>query len=139
MKNESNAARTPSSPEEPSQVSSYGGPERRRHRVFVTRNTEYHFRDGFCIAVRDRRTGDFLEGHLALRRRVNGGLRFFSNGGIAPNGGEPQPGESLYFSSDERAAPGGAERSRELVTSPLESVERPPRALIDAYPTRRKS
>jgi len=139
MKNESNAARTPSSSQEPSQLSSYGGPERRRHRVFVTRNTEYHFRDGFCIAVRDRRTGDFLEGHLALRRRVNGGLRFFSNGGIAPNGGDPQPGESLYFSSDERAAHEGADRSRELVTSPLESVERPPRALVDAYPSRRKS
>src|SRR5271155_1029409 len=24
----------------------YAGPERRRHRVYVTRNTEYHFRDG---------------------------------------------------------------------------------------------
>ena len=140
MKNESNAARTPSSPKEPSQLSSYGGPERRRHRVFVTRNTEYHFRDGFCIAVRDRRKGDFLEGHLALRRRVNGGLRFFSNGGIAPNGGEPLPGESLYFSSDGReGGDASTDRSRELVTSPLESVERPARALIDAYPSRRKS
>ncbi|HEY5145313.1 MAG TPA: hypothetical protein VII82_01035 [Polyangiaceae bacterium] len=103
----------------------------------MTRNTEYHFRDGFCIAVRDRRTGDFLEGHLALRRRVNGGLRFFSNGGIMPNGGDPQPGESLYFSSDARDPE--AAKSRELVTSPLESVERPPRALVDAYPSRRKS
>jgi hypothetical protein len=137
MKNESNAARKPASPSEPTSASSYGGPERRRHRVFVTRNTEYHFRDGFCIAVRDRRTGDFLEGHLALRRRVNGGLRFFSNGGIMPNGGDPQPGESLYFSSDARDPE--AAKSRELVTSPLESVERPPRALVDAYPSRRKS
>jgi hypothetical protein len=134
MKNESNAARKPASHAD---SSSYAGPERRRHRVFVTRNTEYHFRDGFCIAVRDRRTGDFLEGHLALRRRVNGGLRFFSNGGIAPNGGDPQPGESLYFASD--AKDPEAQRSRELVTSPLESVERPPRALVDAYPSRRKS
>ena len=137
MKNESNAARTPTSSSEPAD---YKGPERRRHRVFVTRNTEYHFRDGFCIAVRDRRTGDFLEGHLALRRRVNGGLRFFSNGGIAPNGGEPLPGESLYFSSDGReGGDASTDRSRELVTSPLESVERPARALIDAYPSRRKS
>ena len=44
-------------------------PERRRHRVYVTRNTEYHFRDGFCVAVRDRRSGDFLQGHLAVQRR----------------------------------------------------------------------
>ena len=86
MKDESNAARNAQTPD-----SDYGGPERRRHRVFVTRNTEYHFRDGFCIAVRDRRTGDFLS-DLALQRRVNGGLRFFSNGGISPNTGVPASG-----------------------------------------------
>ena len=34
---------------------SFSGPDRRRHRVYVTKNTEYHFRDGFCVAVRDRR------------------------------------------------------------------------------------
>jgi hypothetical protein len=48
----------------------FEGQDRRRHRVYVTRNTEYHFRDGYCVAVRDRRTGDFLHGHLALRRRI---------------------------------------------------------------------
>jgi hypothetical protein len=133
MKNESNAARNLQTP-----PSSYEGKERRRHRVFVTRNTEYHFRDGFCIAVRDRRTGDFLEGHLALQRRVNGGLRFFPNGGIAPNGGEPLPGESLYFAGDGRDPHSAAARNRELVTSPLESVERPSRDLVEAYPRRRK-
>jgi hypothetical protein len=136
MKDESNAARSTQTPE-----SDYRGPERRRHRVFVTRNTEYHFRDGFCIAVRDRRTGDFLEGHLALHRRVDGGLRFFSNGGIAPNNGVPRPGESLYFSGECREPHGEASRprDRELVTSPLEAVERPARDLVDAYPRRRKS
>ncbi len=101
----------------------YRGPERRRHRVYVTRNTEYHFRDGFCVAVRDRRSGEFLHGHLALKRRVQGGLKFFANGGIAPNSGEPRPGESLYFSH------GGSD----LVTSPLERVERPSKELAEAY------
>ena len=134
MKDGSNAARSPQRGE-----SDYRGPERRRHRVFVTRNTEYHFRDGFCIAVRDRRTGDFLEGHLALQRRVNGGLRFFPNGGISPNDGEPKPGESLYFAGDGRDPHGEQARARELVTSPLEAVERPARDLVDAYPRRRKS
>ncbi|MBV9946333.1 MAG: hypothetical protein JOZ69_05765 [Myxococcales bacterium] len=105
----------------------YRGPERRRHRVFVTRNTEYHFRDGFCIAVRDRRTGEFLHGHLALSRPVHGGIRFFPNGAIAPNTGEPRPGESLYFASD----------GRDLVTSPLEHVERPSKELVLAYTARR--
>ncbi len=103
------------------------GAERRRHRVYVTRNTEYHFRDGFCVAVRDRRTGDFLQSHLALRRRVHGGIRFFMNGGIQPNLGEPQPGEALYFES------GG----HDLVTSPLLSVERPSREVVEAYLDRR--
>jgi hypothetical protein len=109
--------------------SKYRGPERRRHRVYVTRNTEYHFRDGFCVAVRDRRTGEFLHGHLALHRRVQGGLKFFENGGIAPNAGDPRPGESLYFASD----------GRDLVTSPLEAVERPELAVVGGYPGRRKA
>jgi hypothetical protein len=143
MKNESNAARSAESVETGTS-DDYRGPERRRHRVFVTRNTEYHFRDGFCIAVRDRRTGDFLEGHLALHRRVHGGLRFLGNGGIHPNSGEPKPGESLYFAGNGREEPTDraereAARARELVTSPLESVERPSRELVDAYPSRRKS
>ena len=103
----------------------YGGPERRRHRVFVTRNTEYHFRDGVCIAVRDRRTGEFLHGHLALCRTVQGGIRFFPSGAIVPNTGEPRPGESIYFANGER----------DLITSPLEKVERPSRELTQAYPS----
>ena len=102
----------------------YRGPERRRHRVYVTRNTEYHFRDGFCIAVRDRRTGDFLRGHLALHGRIEAGIRFFSNGAMAPNVGEPRCGESLYFAS----------RGRDLVTSPLEGIERPPYETVRSYP-----
>lgn len=100
-------------------------PERRRHRVYLTRNTEYHFRDGFCVAVRDRRSGTFLPGHLALRRRIQGSLRFHMNGAIVPNPGEPEAGEALCFSQGER----------DLVTSPLESVERPPRELVLSYPT----
>ena len=113
---------------ESSAAHDYPGPERRRHRVYVTKNTEYHFKDGFCVAVRDRRTGDFLHGHLALRRRVHGGLRFFMNGAIVPNAGDPAPGEALYFSSE----------GRDLVTSPLERVERPAKDVVIAYSTRAK-
>lgn len=105
------------------------GPERRRHRVYVTRNTEYHFRDGTCVAVRDRRTGDFLHGHLALRRRTVGGLRFFLNGAIVPNPGEPREGEALYFALSDN------EEGRDLVTSPVERIERPSKELADAYPS----
>jgi hypothetical protein len=105
------------------QRAEFAGADRRRHRVYVTRNTEYHFRDGFCIAVRDRRTGDFLHGHLALRRRIHGGLKFYLNGAIVPNPGEPKVGEALYFATD----------GRDLVTSPLEAVERPSKELTAAY------
>lgn len=103
--------------------SGYSGEDRRRHRVYMTRNTEYHFRDGMCVAVRDRRTGDWLPGHLALRRKLFGSIRFFLNGSLLPNPGEPRVGEALFFAS------GG----RDLITSPLESVERPPKALVTKY------
>ena len=52
---------------------------------------------------------------------------FFMNGGIQPNIGEPQPGEALYFES------GG----NDLVTSPLISVERPQRDVVQSYLDRR--
>jgi hypothetical protein len=107
----------------------YAGPERRRHRVYLTRNTEYHLRDGRCVAVRSRRTGEFVRGHLALDHRLEGSLAFFPNGAISPNPGEPRPGESLCFSGTESD-------ERELVTSPLEAVERPSRQVIEEYPVR---
>ena len=121
MKKESNAAARATASEASVH---YRGPERRRHRIYVTRNTEYHVRDGFCVAVRDRQSGSFLHGHLALSRRIHGGLRFFESGGIAANPGDPRPGESLYFASE----------GRDLVTSALECVERPTRELVTAYP-----
>jgi hypothetical protein len=104
---------------------SYAGTERRRHKVFLTRNTEYHFRDALCVAVRDRRTGEWLPGHLALRRQLFGSIRFFMNGALLPNPGEPKIGEALFF----------GEGGRDLITSPLESVERPPKELVEDYPS----
>jgi hypothetical protein len=102
---------------------SYGGKERRRHRVFLTRNTEYHFRDALCVAVRDRRTGEWLPGHLALRRQVFGSIRFFMNGALLPSPGEPKVGEALFF----------GEGGRDLITSPLERVERPAKEIVSEY------
>ncbi|MFW5739881.1 MAG: hypothetical protein ACOC1F_05905 [Myxococcota bacterium] len=104
--------------------STYRGVERRRHQVYVTRNTEYHFRDGLCVAVRDKRTGAWLSDHVALHRPVSGSLKFYPNGAIRPNIGKPRMGEALFF------ATGG----RDLVTSPLVDVERPPKAVVATYP-----
>jgi hypothetical protein len=121
MRSESNLARRAGAAPTPAD---YKGRERRRHRIYVTRNTEYHVRDGFCVAVRDRNSGNFLHGHLAVSRRVHGGLKFYESGGIVANPGDPRPGESLYFASE----------GRDLVTSALESVERPSKELVGAYP-----
>jgi hypothetical protein len=103
----------------------YPGPDRRRHRVYVTRNTEYHFRDHTCVAVRDRNTGQFLQAHLALFRRLSGKVRFLGNGTAVPSLDAPDVGEALFF----------GEEGRELITSVLCAVARPEKSLVQTYPS----
>ncbi len=103
--------------------SDYRGPERRRHYLFVTRNTEYHCRDGVCVAVRDRRSDMWLSSHLALHRRVTSGVRILANGTAIPSCEAPRVGEALYFGDD----------GQELITSVLCGVERPSRSLVSTY------
>jgi hypothetical protein len=102
----------------------YLGPERRRHSLYVTRNTEYHLRDGVCVAVRDRDSGSWLPGHLALSRRLSGAVRATASGTWLPTLEAPAPGEALYF----------GEGGRELITSALASVGRPPLEAVRCYP-----
>lgn len=102
----------------------YVGNERRIHRVFVTRNTEYHVRKKLCVGVRDRRSGEWLKGHLAVRSELSGGLRFNNQGGITPNEGNPSVGEAIFFEAS----------GRDLVTSPVVAVERPEKVIVTAYP-----
>jgi hypothetical protein len=97
--------------------------ERRIHQVFVTRNTEYHVKRDVCVAVRDRRSGEWLRAHLAHGHLVDGALRFQPTGGVTPNGGKPRIGDSLFFHAE----------GRDLVTSAIVSVERPPRDVIAQY------
>ena len=104
----------------------YEGRERRQHRMYVTRNTEYHFRGQTCVAVRDRKTGRFLQAHLAVQRTLSGGVKYQANGTAIPSWAPPQVGEALYFGDD----------GRELVTSLCASIERPERNLVAAYPSR---
>jgi hypothetical protein len=100
----------------------YKGPERRVHKVYMTRNTEYHTRKDVCVGVRDRLTGSWLRRHTALTKPLCGSIRF-ENGGIIPNSGLPRIGDSLYFHDNET----------DVVTSRLESVERPAKTIVDAY------
>ena len=76
---------------------SFEGTERRRHRLIVTRNTEYHLRDDLCVAVRDRSTKRWAEGHLAVNRKVEGGVRFFDNGAVVPSLSPPRAGDAIFF------------------------------------------
>jgi len=101
----------------------YRGKERRIHRVFVTRNTEYHLRNRLCVGVRDRRSGRWLPTHLATRTRVEGGLSFNLRGGLIPNRKLPSVGESLFF----------CEGNRDLITSPVIAIERPVRDVVESY------
>jgi hypothetical protein len=110
------------------QHTSYRGPERRHHRVLVTLNSEYHCRDGICVAVRDRRTGEFVAEHLALGKHISGGLRFNKQGGIdsATSGTDPKPGEQVLFDA-------GGKGERTVITSPLSAIERPPKDIVNTY------
>ncbi len=105
--------------------SSYRGPDRRKNRVFVTKNTEYHFRGELCVAVRDRSSGKWLPSHLAIGRRLSGGVHFHPNGTAVPVCDKPAVGEALYFADD----------GRELITSAVCGLERPSRELMRNYGT----
>jgi len=104
-------------------ASVYYGPERRRHRMYVTRNTEYHFRDSVCVGVRDLHTGQWLPSHLAVGRRLTGAVRLMPNGTPIPTDRGPGVGESLYFGDE----------GRDLITSRLDAVQRPPRNALECY------
>jgi hypothetical protein len=108
----------------PTVASRYTGPDRRRHRVYVTHNTEYHLRDGVCVAVRNRTTGEWHPEHDALGRRLQGGIHLGNGAAFMPYHGEPVVGDAMYFE-----LPRG-----ELVTSRVERVERPPREVVARYP-----
>ena len=105
-------------------MSGYVGHDRRIHRIFVTRNTEYHVREDTCVGVRDRRSGEWLRAHLALRSRVSGSLRFTPSGSLEPTQKtNPTIGESLFFHA----------AGRDLVTSTILAVERPARDMLNHY------
>jgi hypothetical protein len=102
----------------------YDGQERRIHRVFVTRNTEYHVRQDTCVGVRDRDSGEWLQRHFAVNLPVAGAIRFFESGGLSASTGLPAIGESIYFET----------QGRDLVTSSVMAVERPEAEVVASYP-----
>ena len=56
---------------------------------------------------------------------MHGGLRFSRQGGIHATVGSPEVGESMFFHAE----------GRDLVTSPVLSIDRPARAVVTRYPS----
>jgi hypothetical protein len=104
--------------------------ERRHHQVFVTHNSEYHCRDGVCVAVRDRHSGAFLPTHGAIGKRIAGSFEVTEEGGIGavePPGSE-RPGHKLCLSSHD------GDLEHDILTSELLAIERPPKDVVARYP-----
>ncbi len=100
---------------------SYQGPDRRVHRVYLTRNTEYHLRRDVCVAVRDRESGSWVGNHAAINQKVLGALAISDNGGVKVTQGLPEVGSCICFDV------------QGLVTSRVEGMERPPKATVEAH------
>lgn len=92
--------------------------------MYVTRNTEYHFHERVCVAVRDRNSGNWLLTHPALQRPLSGSVRFNRLLEAYPTLESPKIGEGLFFGT---AGP-------DVVTSDLLAIERPEKATVGCYP-----
>jgi hypothetical protein len=103
-------------------TSTYAGPERRRHRLYITRFTEYHVRDGRVVAVRGRGETRWQTSHRAVGMKVEGHIE---DGALAPRPGAPSPGERLYLATEDL----------DVVTSTVVAIERPSREIVAQYPT----
>jgi hypothetical protein len=109
---------------------SYEGSDRRRHRVYRTRNTEYHLRDNVCVAVRDRQSNRWRAAHIALNLKLEGAVKIYTNGMVVPSMVDPTPGDAIYF--NDRNASG---QERQIVTSRLEGIDRPSKRDVLSYPS----
>jgi hypothetical protein len=89
--------------------------DRRLHRLFVTRHTEYHLRNGECVGVRDLETGRWVWNHAALRLHAID----------LPRRGSDHVwlGRRLQFWG----------RDTDVVTSPVVSVARPSKHCLEHY------
>lgn len=99
----------------------YTGPERRRHKVYVTNNTEYHLRDLQVVAVRGIGTGTWQQNHTAVGRSLVGGAYVGSRGEMQIRIGAAQVGDKLILSGD-------------IMTSPVQQLRRPTRDTVEMYP-----
>lgn len=100
----------------------YAGAERRHHKVFVTKHTEYHVRAGVVVGVRPRGSKDWLKNHSALSMRLEGHVL---TGQVLPQVGAPKPGQRMYLATPDN----------DVVTSPVVAIVRPPKTTVAEYPS----
>jgi hypothetical protein len=100
----------------------YKGEERRHHKVYITKNTEYHVRSGLVVAVRPRGSKLWLRRHKALAMKLEGHLDV---GTLIPHPGPPRPGQRLFLAVEDN----------DVVTSPVVAIVRPPRTTVADYPS----
>ena len=107
---------------------SYTGPERRIHNIYVTRNTEYHVRRGVCVAVRPRTPhAGWDDQHGAVWMHLEGTVK---PGTAMPMPGLPQVGCRMYFARGHLAS-----SSRlDILSSPVVAILRPPQEVVAQYP-----
>ncbi len=99
----------------------YRGHERRKNRLFVTQNTEYHVNEQTCVGVRDLWSGQWRSDHPAVGRRLFGAVI------PGPNGLEPLDEPSvncmLWFENGEN----------DILTSRLTAITRPSKRITTRY------
>ena len=98
--------------------------ERRRHRMFVTLNSEYHVRGDVCVAVRRIGTGKWIEKAKAIKARLVGSISSLSEV-LYASPSFPRVGQSLLFINDE---------GEDIVTTRVCDIRRPPREAVAHYP-----
>ncbi len=108
-------------------MDSYSGPNRRRHRLFVTQNTEYHVRDRICVGVRDLWSGRWRTEHPAVGRKLFGAVKP-SEFGLEPQS-EPSVDAMLWFENGEN----------DILTSRLTVVTRPQKRCLRHYADERQA
>jgi hypothetical protein len=100
-----------------------GFKERRHHKMYVTRNTEYHLRDDVCVGIRDLRTGRWASSSGALRARLLGSIKDL-DAMILSVDREPRVGECLLFIN---------RRGDDIVTTCICDIRRPPKEAVEHY------
>jgi hypothetical protein len=100
---------------------SFLGRERRRHRLYVTQNTEYHLRDRICVGVRDLWSGRWRPDHPAVGKWLFGAVRS-GEAGLEPLAA-PEVDCLLWFENGDN----------DILTSRLTVITRPHRRCLDRY------